>query len=74
MCLVVSRFYGVVQRGEKILGKLVGVLPHFFLLQMDHHVRDRDLENSDERVWMDGRKERRGRGEASKCWRKKARP
>jgi hypothetical protein len=39
---------------------------------MDHHVRDRDLEDLDERVWMVGRKEgKRERG--SKCWREKAR-
>jgi hypothetical protein len=38
-----------------------------FFFEMDHHVRDRDLEDLDERVWMVGRKERE-RG--SKCWRK----
>jgi hypothetical protein len=38
---------------------------------MDHHSRDRDLENLDERVWMVGREEReRERERGSKCWRK----
>ena len=59
MCLVLSRFYGVIQEGgEETLGKAGLVCYHTFFPQMDHHVRIEILRIRMRRVWVVGRKER----------------